>query len=288
MKAISSQQYQMPKEIDYTALSTFTTCPKKYYFRIIRGIVGKKPPVAAEFGRAIHKALDVWHTQRDIDKAIQVFHDTFPVEIEDEKRTHAVGEKILRLYAEKYEHEPFKVLESERKFSVKIPGTDMMLVGRRDKVVDIDGSQWVLDHKTTSRLGAEFFYKIKPNMQFDGYVYSAIQDGYTKCVGVILDAILVAKGLLIPAQLSKLTPLARDMSYRSELDIQRYIENITQIIQYIERSYEIGVWYDNTESCCDYVECPYRKICKEDVSLHERIIDMDYKVEPWSPNKEDS
>jgi hypothetical protein len=124
-------------------------------------------------------------------------------------------------------------------------------------------------------------------MQFDGYIYAAQKLGY-KAQGIILDALLVAKGLINPTQLAKLTPLARDISMRTKEDIKRYLDNVNYIMWDLDRSYAMHptAWYDNTESCCNFVECPYRKICKEEESMHERIIEMDYKIEYWDPTKE--
>jgi len=276
-----------PTEVDYTSLSTFLVCRKKYYWRIIRGIVGKEPPLAAEFGRCIHLALDIWHKEHDLEKTIKAFTDVFVESPDDEKRTIAVGRKLLSLYAEKYEHEGFKVLACEQEFNVPLPLPPFRLRGRIDKIIEWDGAVLVMDHKTTSRLGGEFFYKIKPNMQFDGYIWAARQIGYPSCNGILLDALLVAKGLTIPSQLSRLTPLARSVDFRTEQDINRYVNNVTSIIRDLELCYKTDVWYENTESCCDFVECPYRRICKEEESLHDRIIEMDFKVEPWAPTREE-
>jgi len=281
-----SETRECPTTVDYTSLSTFLVCRKKYYWRIVRGIVGKKPPLAAEFGKCIHLALDVWHKERNIDKAIEAFCTTFVESPDDEKRTIAIGKKILSLYSEKYAHEGFKVLATEQEFNIPLPLPPFRLVGRIDKIIEWDGAIMVMDHKTTSRLGGEFFYKIKPNMQFDGYIYAARQIGYPKCTGILLDALLVAKGLVVPSQLSRLTPLARDMNFRTEADLVKYIKNVVSILHDLEECYKIDEWYENTESCCDFIECPYRRICKEDTDLHERIIAMDFKVEPWTPIKE--
>lgn len=275
----------MPKQFDYTMMSTYLACPKKYYLRIVRGIVGKAPPVAAEFGRVIHKALDSWYTDYDNEKALKVFTDNWKDVEGDEKRTVAVGKKLLSLYFEKYENPPFKVLASELPFTVALTGAEVELIGRIDKIIEWNGEILIMDHKTTSRLGYEFFYKIKPNMQFDGYIYAARNMGYPKCDGIMLDALLVAKGLCVPAQLAKLTPLARDISNRTESDMKQYLSDVNEILAEIDQCYESGKWRRNTESCCDFVECPYRKICKEDADLHERIIDSEYKIEYWDPHK---
>lgn len=272
-----------PNDFDYTALSTFLRCRKRYYWRMVRGLVGKAPQTAPEFGKAIHKALDNWFAHHSADQAILEFKTNFVENPADEKRTLRVGEKLLQLYFEKYDHEGFKILATELPFTAPVKAGNFNLIGRIDKVVNWDGAVYVMDHKTTSRLGYEFFYKIKPNMQFDGYIWAARTLGFPTCSGIVLDALLVAKGLCVPAQLSKLQPLARDVSTRTDEELDAYIKKICLIVDDIRKCYETDTWYENTESCCDFIECPYRKICKEDSKLHDRIAEMDYKVELWDP-----
>lgn len=279
-----SQTSKVPSDFDYTALSTFLTCRRKYWFRIIRGIIPTAPPTAAEFGRCIHIALDEWFTSHDLTKAKEVFSANWNEAIADEKRNLRVAMKMLELYAEKYSSEGFKVLEVEKVF--RVPMADFFLIGRIDKVIEWDGAVMVMDHKTTSRLGYEYFFKIKPNMQFDGYIYAAKQAGYTECNSILMDVLLVAKGLLVPAQLSKLTPLGRDISTRTSDDLLEYMVDITSIVDDIKREYEFDTWPRNTESCCDFVQCPYRGICSQDASVRESIIASDFKIEPWNPAKE--
>lgn len=252
---------------------------------MVRDLVGRAPMTAAEFGRAIHSALDVWYETHNITEAVAKFINEFTEDPNDSKRTHAIGTKLLQLYAEKYAHESFKVLDTEMYFNVALPNTHIRLIGRIDKIIDWDGAIYVLDHKTTSRLGYEFFYRIKPNMQLDGYTFAAMQLGHD-CKGVVLDALLVAKGLIVPSQLSRLTPLARDISMRSDKDITKYLVNTQNILMDIGHCYADDIWYENTESCCNFIQCPYRAICKEDEDIQERVINMDYRIEKWDPGKD--
>ncbi len=273
----------MKSEFDYTMMSTFLTCQRKYDFRMNRGLVGKSTMSAPEFGKAIHCALDEWYKSFDPDAAIEVFKANFKENLElDDKRTNKMGEWIIRNYDEKYRDQPFKVLSTEQEFTVKLPNGNS-LIGRIDKIIEWDGAVWVMDHKTTSMLGANYMKMHTPNLQFSGYVYAAQQLGFTKCVGVLVDAILVAKGLLEASSRAKLTPLLRDFAYRSANDIHEYMQIASEIQGQIASNEVVDTWLPNWESCSDYGECPYRKICKEPIEYRERIIASEYKVDQWDP-----
>ena len=268
-------------EFDYTSLSTFLTCRRKYEYRIQRGLVGMAPPTAAEFGRCIHSALDVWYLNRDLEEALKHFVEVFKADPTDDKRTPVMGCWILKNYHEKYQDQPFKVLATEQEFTIELPW-HKKLIGRIDKIIEWDGVVWCMDHKTTYQLGDGFMKMHTPNMQFTGYVYAANKMGY-KCQGVLVDAILVAKGLLEANSRAKLTPLRRDFAYRSSGDLEEYLRAIYDIQQDIELCETNKWWYPNQDSCTDYGECPYRKICKESAEFRERIIENDYRVEHWDP-----
>lgn len=281
----------MKTEFDYTAMSMFLTCQRKYDFRINRGLVGLNPPVPAEFGKCIHTALDDWYKNRNVDQAVELFCASYKETDEDGKRTHKMGEWILRNYDEKYRDQPFKVLATEQEFTVELPNGNN-LIGRIDKIIEWDGSVWGMDHKTTSQLGPTYMKMHTPNMQFSGYTYAIQQLGHPNCQGILVDAILVAKGL-VDGKSKTLTPLARDFAYRSAGDIQEYLG----IVQYLQKGiaerehladeHFADTWIPNFDACVDYGECPYRKICKEPAEFRDKIIASDYKVEPWDPRGSD-
>ena len=275
---------------DYTMMSTFLTCRRKYKFRMVDNIVPKIPAMAPEFGRCIHKALDNWYKSKDPNRASDEFKAMYHEELSlDDKRTHQMGEWIIHNYHEKYIDQPFEVLEYEHEFSIKLPN-ECKLIGRMDKLIKWDNVIWVMDHKTTSSLGPQFFKSHTPNLQFDGYTYAARKLGYD-CKGVLVDAILVAKGLLPgPGKNGNLTPLARDFAYRTDEQLVIYEQAIQKIQQDIQlcslnSEYDDAVYYPNYDACIYYGECPYRRICIEDKAIWPKIIAQDYETNIWDPHQ---
>lgn len=269
-------------EYDFTSLSTWQTCQRKYYYRHVRGLVGKVEATAPNFGKAIHAGLDSWYTDKDVTKAVDVFKSNYVEDlVRDDKRTHKMGEWILTNYDAKYRDQPHELIKTEHSFRVPLANGNF-LIGRIDKIVRWNNALWVIDHKTTSQLGANYFKMAEPNMQFDIYTYAARAEGYP-VVGVIVDALLVAKGLLDSTQRTRLTPLARFDCYRSDDHMAESMDTILSIQSEIDRCRESGVWLPNYGACTDYGECAYRRVDMEDRDIRERIIQSDYKVEFWSP-----
>lgn len=279
------------KAFDFTAMNTFQTCQRKYDYRMNRGLVGHMPPQAADFGKCIHLALDSWYKDHNKEYAIDVFKSNYIESPEDDKRTYKMGEWIISNYHNKYQDQPFKILEIEKQFALPLPNGNT-LIGRIDKIIEWDGVVWGMDHKTTSQLGPGYMKMHTPNLQFSGYTWAIQQMGYPNCAGILVDAILVAKGLIDGKSKANLTPLARDFAYRSKDDIVEYMQTIMALQHHIGMYDDLRMqgknvaYMPNWDACVDYGECPYRKICKEPVEMRERIIGSEYKVEHWSPLKE--
>jgi hypothetical protein len=276
---------EMKTSFDYTMMSTYHVCHRKYNFRFNRNLVRKETALPLEFGRVIHAALDFLYTAWDVEGAVALFKAQYKENLElDDKRTVAMGEWILRNYADHYANQPWKLVHSEMPFEVELP-TGKKLMGRIDKIIEWDGVLWVVDHKTTSGLGASYFKMAEPNAQFMGYTFAARKLGFP-VVGTVIDAMLVAKGLLDSKSRAKLTPLARyDAHVSDELMVEwlQWAVGTQNMIAYDEKN---EFWIPNYESCTYYGECPYRSLCKEIPALREKIIGMDYKEEVWSPVQE--
>lgn len=273
----------MSKDFDYTMMSTYHVCPRKYHFRFVRNLVRTSPPLALEFGRCIHAALDFLYTHNwDVDGAVLLFNSEYKENLElDDKRTCAMGEWIIRNYALQYANQPWELVKSEFPFRVDLPNGNN-LIGRIDKIIRWDGVLWVVDHKTTSGLGASYFKMAEPNAQFMGYTYACRKLGFP-VVGTVVDAMLVAKGLLNAKDRARLTPVARYDAHTPDELMDEWLQwaNATQADILLDEG--SGYFNPNYESCTYYGECPYRALCKEIPALREKIISMDYHEEKWDP-----
>lgn len=272
-------------EFDYTMMSDYQLCQRRYRFRHVEGLVSDHRQYAVEFGGAIHKALDSWYKDKDVNKAIEIFKADYEENPNEEpKRTHAMGEWILKNYNEQYKDQPFKVLATEHEFTHKLPNGNN-LIGRIDKVVEWSGTIWIVDHKTTSQLGPQFFKQFDPTLQITGYVWAAKQEGFN-CTGGLVDAILVAKGLLKSSTRGRLTPLSRGDVYVSDWKLDEWLDTVTKIQTDIKLSENNDRWVPNFNQCTYYGECPYRRICKEEPEIRGRVKEMDYSIGFWDPREE--
>jgi hypothetical protein len=252
-------------------------CQRRFWWRHVKDLTTKTRSTPLEFGGAIHAALNVWFKNSSAEGALMAFKKAWEAVggdyQDDQKRTLAKGERILKGYIAKYAQEPFTVLANEKSFQIVMPN-GLTYIGRRDRVVNWQGAIYVMEHKTMSQLGYTSFDKFKPNLQIDGYIYEAAKNEYPQCHGCVVDAILVAKTK---------EEYARKIETRTAEEINNFPELFQQITESIQNSLANDHWVPNYEMCTYYGQCPYRTLCMQPKALWDRIASTEYVVSHWDP-----
>lgn len=262
---------------DSSALKCFARCPRKFYWRYIRQLVPKHyKPAPLNFGSAIHEAMRIWYAEQDIDGAIEIFHKIWEDRFGDDKRTHEKGEKILKKYAETYPKEPFEIIgEPEMGFTVDLEGNEY--VGRFDLVIEWNGEMYVLDHKTSSRMGYNYFHRYRPDFQMTGYTWAAEQVFDRPCAGVMINVLYFTKTKI---------DFFRDTSPRMPHEKQEFVTYATNRMANIKARNpdRMKDWEQKWVACTDWGTCQFRELC---ISAEpERLVPLMFKVEPWDPREE--
>lgn len=162
------------KTISASQMNTYITCPYQWYLNYILKLV-QLPNPAFIIGTAYHKCLERFHNG---DSDVEILAD-LKKDLMSDKPTNEEIERfglVRKMYA-KYKLNPLKgkVVETEFKFSIKIPGIDVPLYGFVDRV-DEDK---IGEYKTSS-----FDYKEEDIKTIQSKTYSY--------------AVLNVKGKLLP------------------------------------------------------------------------------------------
>ena len=121
-----------------------------------------------------------------------------------------------------------------------------------DLVIEWDGVIYILDHKTTSQMGASFFDGFSRSFQMMNYVY-ACRELLGECGGFVVNGLLVAKTK---------TDFARNPYPKSNKQIQAHALNYLQVVADLEKCILRKEFYENGASCSYYGKCPYRDLCE--------------------------
>lgn len=237
---------------DATCIKCLLECPFKYYLHYIEGLRAA-PSMALLFGTYFHDMLNSWYTTKDREQALSVWA-TYP-ETGDRLRTRINGKLWSEDYFTHWGDDPqWAVVETEIAFV--LPVEDGLYAGRIDLLVSQEDGLVVVDHKTTSELGARFNKKWKPSTQLDGYAY-AIYMHRESVPRVCVNAICTAAYERRP----KGDRFARDISDRDMQDIEVWRGNIDRLIALEHWCREYG-FFKNMEACSNWGGCEYHDICE--------------------------
>ncbi len=273
---------------DYTTLSVFQTCRKKYYYFAVRQLRPKVKAPALSFGGAIHDALDAYYSTKSMDAGISAFKKNYSDIEGDDLRTVENGVNVLEHYAQIYKHEPFEpATKPEEGFAVPIG--DIMWGGRVDLPVNWNGQNWVMEHKTTTILRSNYPIPFTIDKQLTSYVVGMELLTGKKYVGCIVNVLEVWKKNMRITSRTK-TPeqrFARFPFMRSKMLKERFKLNILRIVRDIKWCEENNEFYEaeNRDACFTYNKpCPYLDLCRYGAS--EEIIKRDFVEEVWQPYKQ--
>lgn len=283
-------------KVDNFALTMHQACPAKYNLRIRQRWESRVKGGALNFGLALHAGLAEWYASRDLPKAILAIREAWnekDVGIDDH-RTLAKCEQVLFAYCRQYPHEQFKFVGStdgspiiERSFSLPlvVPGTDTQICtfdgipieygGIFDGLVEFGPTLYVIDHKSTSQLGAYYMNQFKPNNQITGYVWGAQQLSGRRVGGAFINAICITRGGNISFK--------RDVTTREPEEIARWCRDVQSTCNEIRRHELDGHFPWRTTSCTQYGLCQFHGVhVIADDATQKLKLEQDYIQREWN------
>lgn len=275
-------------KIDNFALTMFQTCPIKYFLRMHEGWTSKRKSGALGFGGALHEGLGTWYKTHDKAASLLAIDEAWPSNLPIEDwRTKEKCLQVMIEYMKHYPVETFSVIGAsvgqpmiEQSFTIDTgmtlaDGESIEYGGIFDGGVEFSGTDFVLEHKTTSQMGAYYFNQYKPNNQVTGYVWALRKLTGRRIGGAIINAIGLYK--------SSATKFERSITTRSDKDIEVWLENVRATCQMIRDCEQRGYWPMHTQSCTMYGKCEYHDVHQlSEPTEQQKFLEQMFLKEPWS------
>jgi len=296
--------------VDNFQLEQFN-CPAKYYLRIVRGLTPVSARPALSFGQIVHLGLAEWYRSGSVEAAHKAISENWPGSWPDDFRTEDYAHRVIDEYVQRYPVESWEVVKGpngpmvevaftlptgmylECQSCLRYAGEDdirsgtcsscqqalepIVYGGIIDLLIRFSESLFVLDHKTTTRLGdgTYYFMQYKPDSQITGYIWAASKLSSAKVGGAIINAIGLYK--------SRSPEFRRSVTGRSQFEIDEWLQGVVDKCNAIKRCERTGIWRLETSHCMDYGECSYRPIhVLSDQHSREKRIETDYVYSPWN------
>lgn len=288
-------------KIDNTALTAFQTCPALYFLRFKEHWSPRRKSAALGFGGGVHLGLGEWYTTKEMPRVAQAMASGWQPGPPDDYRTLQKAVDVMVKYKQMYPNENFQFVQGPDGNLVEVvftlPLTDILtgeqLYCEDGEVIEYGGifdglvesggpnSQvYVLEHKTTSRLGASYMLQFKPNNQVSGYIWAAGVLSNKKVMGALINAICVTKSGKIDFK--------RDITTRSAYDLSVWARDVQTTCNMIKKAEATGEWPRFTKNCTMYGRCEFHDVhVKGDPDTERRVLEQDYEYREWSHEARD-
>ena len=161
--------------------------------------------------------------------------------------------------------QPFPVTHPET-------GAPLIYVGRADMAADAFGGVFLYDEKTTTQLGSRWLNQWDHRSQFTAYCWGFREAGF-KPTGVVVRGVSILKDSYGTEQV---------ISYRSDWEIARWLEQTRRDVERMKQSWLEGYWdYSLDGACNEYGGCSFRRICKSPEP--EKWLDIYFHKRRWDP-----
>ena len=277
-------------EVDYTELSSFIRCKRKWYYRFWLDLVPFTSPTALEFGIAMHEALDaLYKNDFNLDAMLARWEEVKDTFKPDMKRNQESGERILRDYYDEYKVQVGLIDVLHNEVSFVMPIEDIVMKGRIDRIISWAGSTYVMDHKTTTMLGKYYFEQYFPHWQIMIYTLAGKQY-FDDCSGAYIDALFVGKASRFERRPLMLT------DYELEAAIPELLEHVhtweaaqKRLLADTKSANTICPRSAIPEACAVYSGCEYKELCR--LNSDPSYMDVAFTKSTWdcaklSANKE--
>ena len=130
-----------------------------------------------------------------------------------------------------------------------------MLCGHLDRVAELEGSLFVIDHKTTTTTPGQYFFdNFSPNNQMTLYALAAQIVVNSPIKGVIVEAAQIL--------LEKPNQFSRGFALRTQANLSEWIADLSSWLNLAESFATSGHWPMNDTACDKFGGCRFRDICK--------------------------
>lgn len=297
--AFSTQIPNLQIAWDSTSLGYLKTCPKKYYWAIVRGLQPFGKSVHLEFGIFIHGARERYYhaivAGLSHDDAIDAALDWALVQTWDYKlnRPWISGDpnknrgtlmRSIVWYLDRWKNDPLKtvILASGKpavELSFRFPsaifasnGQEFIICGHLDRLAEHQNNTHPTDLKSTKHtLNEDYFHQFSPDNQMSLYSFAGKVVYQTTTGNIIIDAIQVAVSF---------TEFARGVVSRTDDQHDEWYKDLQFYLRQAEDYAIAGHWPQNDKAC---FRCDYRELCRKPPSVREQWVAGKFTTRIWDP-----
>lgn len=292
---------------DSTSAKAFMTCPRKFQFEMIEGWRLPSTSVHLRFGGIYASALEHYHKcmaagahreeairasvslalveswDHDLDADGQRLPGTgAPWQSDHDKKNRETLIRTIVWYFDEFEEEEASTVilangkpAVELSFKLQIEN-DLIFCGHIDRMIEVHGSIYVQDQKTTSGYINESYRRgFSVDFQMTGYSLAAKTLWAVPVKGVVIDAARILVGS---------SHFERFITQRTDAMIEDGLRLLKHLVKLEHQCAETGYYPPNYSACGNYGGCPFISVCNKPEHLRRNFLRAEFvQQEPWNP-----
>jgi len=295
---IAASRPMFPHTIDSTMLSTFRSCPNKFFRQYVQHWKPTAESVhlvaGGAFAEGIEKARVAFYEQglpREEAElvglaALITRYGDFECPKESAKSLERTA-GALEYYFSQYplgedgmiplnfgngKHGIEFSFAQPLPFTHPVTGDPILYTGRADMVANFAGGVYIVDEKTTSSLGASFARQWEMRSQFTGYCWACRENGIEP-TGVVVRGVSILKTKYDTMQVP---------TYRAGWELDRWLTQTLRDLERMLKCWRDGYWdYSLDHACSEYGGCSLTQVCKSNDP--ETWLPMYFEQRVWDP-----
>jgi hypothetical protein len=291
--------------VDPSKLSTFTECPRRYFYQYVLGWSPSGNSIHLEFGSAWHLAMEhlTWKLAEpgySVKTAIieahglltEYYRRFFGPELDDSHapKNPARALPALVQWVQEYSGECFVPLYTEIAGSVPI-SQHRVLHFRMDAILEMEGLIRARDFKTAGQLSRSWIDQWHLSDQMMTY-YHALRCLYPgeKVWGVEIDGAVFNKTKMqyhrVPVR--PRPEMMNQWLWNANYHVDQIYENYWRLAEASEDDPSLEAFPQHRKSCTDYFGCPYFDFCLAWANPLRRCAEtpFGFQIKFWDPRKE--
>lgn len=293
---------------DSTSLGLLKTCPRLYQYTLIDGWGHRGESIHLRFGIEYHHALEFYAHQRaqgvkhevavqNTVREVMLRTEDFNPEPTSKPAKYKNRDTLLSLVIDYLDH----FIDDPCETYIKTDGTPAvelsfrfeldwgpeasddspyLLCGHLDRVVNFNGSLFVMDHKTTTTTPGDYYFnQYEPHNQMTLYTIAGQMVLHTPIKGVMIRAAQIL--------LEKPHRFIVGFTYRTPDQIEEWLNDLRLHLSLAEQYATMGYWPMNDTACDKFGGCKFRGVCSKSPDVREMFLRADFdkldEASKWNP-----
>ena len=305
------------EQIDYSAVSTYATCRRKFMFQYIFHLKSTFPSIDLVFGSAWHYGLEIAYKTAQNERSIsatdltKISIDAFTKYWSVTGANHFHNEdaiypkspgNAMNMYYEYWQRyhielKEKKIVGVEIPFKIILPDTTTAYIGRMDLAFTCAGMFQIIDHKTA---------KYANDIIYAGFYSSLQTDGYLAAGKMYFESLPTMTYNIAICQKAKIDFPRYDVIKRDSAT-ERFLVELKELIKDIHKNldiYETEKSQNNSTSfivkafqrnpgmaCTQYFrKCPYFDLCMtiNNIYKFQDVCPSGFIKEEWNPEEHEA